>query len=102
MGDTRTMKTTLLWHDSRGGECEAEVKVTYTAHKGYEATLVDPSEPPSVEIQSIVDSYGDSVPDHFMTDEDLMAECLQDYAEYLIEAAEYRAEMRAEALREGW
>lgn len=82
--------TVLGWGDDN----EAKVTVTYIYHRAYADTLEEPGEPENVEIQSI---SGD-VPDSFYGDEDLIAECLADYHDDQIAAAEYRSEQR----KEGW
>lgn len=98
MSRERTFTTTLIWHDSRGGECEAEAKVTYAFHRDFAGDLTDPPEPDSVEILGIIDSYGDHVPDSFLDDEDLKAECFQDWLDDQAAAEEYRAEQRRDDL----
>ena len=97
----RTFKTALIWHDSRGTECTADVRVTYVGRKGYAATLEQPGEDASIEIIKIVDSYGDGVPDRFLEDGDLMVECFEDWRDDELAALEYRAEqMREDRLME--
>lgn len=94
--------TTLFWHDSTGGECEAEVTVHYDRHKGFAGDRTDPPEDASVEITAITGADPD-VPARFYQDENLIAECLEHWAEADASAAEYRAEQRADDLmRERW
>ncbi|WP_347271878.1 hypothetical protein [Rhizorhabdus histidinilytica] len=97
-------KTTLIWHDSRGGECEAECRVTYRGIKGFAGDLTDPPEPDSIEIISIVDVANpkDAVPDHFFEQEELIAECMEDWAASEIEAAEWREQSRRDQLMGGF
>jgi len=97
----RTLSTILIWHDSAGNECEAGAKVVYAIHKGSPQTMVDPACPDMVEIISISPTGIDGdIPDHFLEDDELLEECYQDYLYDKILAAEYRAEQRAEMLRE--
>lgn len=101
---TRTFKTSLMWHDSRGGECEAQVFVTYVGTKGFAGDRTDPPEPASVEIVKIVDANDPSagIPERFLEDEDLIAECFEDWKAEEIEAAEWREQSRRDQLMEGF
>jgi len=65
---------------------EHEVTVTYTYQAGYKGDYYQLPEPPSVEIQSVTPDVGDW--------DGLASEAMQDYADYLADAAEYRAEMQ--------
>ncbi len=94
----RTFSTSLIWHDSRGGECEANVRVSYAFHAGFAGDLTDPPEPASVEITKIVDASGQAVPDHFLTDDALIAECMEDWADNQAAAEEYCADQRRDDL----
>lgn len=92
-----TFKTTVMWHDSRGGECEAEVRVTYVGRHGFPQTLESPAEPPTVEIISIEPLVlGTCIPDDLAERDDLIEECF-DHWRATCEAAE---EARAEDYRE--
>lgn len=94
--------TNLLWHDSRGGEVETRVRVVYSRHAGFKGDMTDPPEAASVEIVSITSEPGGiDVPAHFMDDEDLLAECLADWAEDDVRAAEWRAQSRRDDLLMG-
>lgn len=93
MSRERTFRTSLLWHDSRGGEVEAEVNVTYALHPGYAGDRFNPPEGADVEIIKIVTVDGETiVPDHFTESADLIAECFENEADEADAAAEYRAE----------
>ncbi|ANI79043.1 hypothetical protein [Sphingobium sp. EP60837] len=95
-------KTAIHWLDGEE-EREAYVGVRYTGHKGFRGDHIDPPEPASVEIQEIKVLEGDSpVPDEMYYDDDLLAECLQDWAEEAIEAAEWEAQSRRDRLMEGF
>lgn len=97
MSRERTFTTMHMWHDSVGSECECEVEVTYTFHRGCEATLVDPGEPDSVEVVSVTPIVSDYEPGEI----DLEAfadECMAEYADMLADAADYRAEQRRDDL----
>jgi phage tail protein X len=89
------MTTILCWQED-GEDREACAKVIYTAHKGYAATLVDPSEPASIEIDSIVRTDpGDPIDfARWQYDEELLAECMEDWIDDAIAAEEYRADQR--------
>jgi hypothetical protein len=96
----RSFTTNLMWHDSRGGECEATVRVTYVGTKGFAGDRIDPPEPASIEIVKIVRVADprDSIPDHFTQDGDLIAECFEDWKADEIEAAEWREQSRRDQL----
>lgn len=98
-------KTTVMWHDSAGNECEAEVSVAYERHKGYKGDRIDPPEDDSVEIIEIKQTIAEGdeyrpLPAHLMDDDALLAECKQHWIDDEIAGEEYRAEQRAEMLRE--
>lgn len=89
------MFTTLLWHDSRGGEVETRARVVYSHHNGFRGSHIDPPEPASIEIQSITsEPAGIEIPDQFFEDEELLAECMQDWVEDEAEAKEWLAQSR--------
>lgn len=67
---------------------EQEVTVTYTYQAGYKGDYCQPPEPPTVEIQSVTTAVGDW--------DGLEFEAMQDHADYLADAAEYRAEMQGD------
>lgn len=87
---TNTFTTTVLYHNSVGGEVEQDVAVTYTYHKGWDGGRYadSPPEPDGVEIQSVVPD----VPDACYAD--LVEQCFEDHANYLADAAEWKADMR--------
>lgn len=96
----RSFTTTHMWHNSVGSECECEVEVTYAFHRGCKATLIDPGEPDSVEVISVVPVDGNCEPG----DIDLEAfadECMAEYADMLADAAEWRAAQRRDDLLMG-
>lgn len=99
--------TTIMWHDSTGGEVEAEVRVVYQHHKGSPQTMIDPEEPASVEIISIK-PVDPSVllpadwraGDH---DETLHEECFADWQADQEDIAEWLAQSRRDdRLMEGF
>ena len=106
MSQQYTLKTGTMWHDSAGNEREAEVRVTYTAHRGHAGTMIDPPEPDSVEIVSIVPvDPAVTLPDGYADgdfDDTFFDECLEDYAAEMEEAAEWRAQSRRDALMGGF
>jgi len=81
---TQTFTTTLTLPD----ETEQEVTVTYTYHRGYPASWGEPAEPAAVEIQSVVPDVPDSCYG------DLVEQAFEDHANYLADAAEWKADMR--------
>lgn len=90
MNNRGILFTDLLWHDSRGGEVETRVRVVYNRHKGFSGDQIDPPEDASVEIVSITsEPAGVDIPQHFFDDEELLAECMQDWAEDEIAADEW-------------
>lgn len=102
MSNRGILSTDLLWHDSRGGEIETRVRVVYSYYKGFAGDCTDPPEPASVEIQSITsEPAGVDIPDSFFEDEDLLAECMQDWIASEEDAAEWRAQCRRDDLLMG-
>jgi len=65
-----------------------DVVVIYEYHKGYAGDWIDPANGDMVEIIAVTPDVPASAYD------DLAAEAFEDYAAYLSDAAEYRAEMR--------
>lgn len=96
-----TFKTTVIWHDRRGSECEAEVRVTYVGRKGYPETRIDPAEPATVEITDITPvTPGTYLREGLTEDDELIAECFE-HSEATAEAAEdARADDRRDRLME--
>lgn len=96
------MFTDLLWHDSRGSEVETRVRVVYSRHKGFSGDFTDPPEDASVEIVSIAsEPAGVDIPAHFFESEELLAECMQDWAEDEIAADEWLAQSLRDRLMMG-
>ena len=92
---SRSFKTTLCWSDEHCDVNEVSVVVSYDTYAGYRGDRIDPPEDSHVEITGIVPGIpGTSIPDRFMTDDDLLAECMEDWTNDEIAAAEYRAEQR--------
>jgi hypothetical protein len=81
-----TFKTTI--------NCE-DVEITYDYDKGYPGTYYQPSEPPSVEIVSIMFKGVDVAP-LFEDFEKLESECMENAAEQAKDAAEAEADYRYE------
>ena len=103
MSGRGSFKTSLLWHDSRGSEIEADVRVTYSRSKGFRGDHIDPPEPSSVEIVEIqCADKSVTIPEHFHEDDALLAQCMEDWASEEIEAAESRAEAARDRLMEGF
>ena len=95
MSNRGTFTTTLLWHDSRGGEVETEVRVLYSYDKGYPQTWEEPGEPASVEIIKLTASDPSiTVPEHFYTSEELMQECFEDWQADAEDVREWLAQSR--------
>ena len=96
-----TFKTNVMWHDSCGNECEAEVRVTYVGRKGYPATLTDPEESASVEITDIVPMIpGTYLREGLLEDDGLIEECFEHWSSAAEAAEDARADDRRERLRE--
>jgi hypothetical protein len=98
---TRTLKTWLMWHDSTGSEVECDVLVEYDTFNGFAGDMTDPPEDARIEIVGVtaVDK-SISIPAHAIDEEVLADDCMQDWRDDEIDAAEYRAEHRAEQLRD--
>lgn len=97
-----TFKTNVMWHDSTGGECEAEVRVTYVGRHGFPQTLENPAEPATVEITGIEPLVlGTDLPDDMTERDDLIEECFEHWRDTCEAAEERRAEDHRERLREG-
>lgn len=88
------LKTTLIWHDSTGGEYEAEVTVTYNVTRGYAETSEEPACPDSVEIECIAGAYDMPMPLRFLDDEDLKQECYEDWLDEQARIQDEIADMR--------
>lgn len=103
MSGRGSFKTSLLWHDSRGSEIEADVRVTYSRYAGYKGDHHQPSEPASVEIVEIqCADKSVTVPEHFYEDKALLAECMEDWASEEADAEEWRAQSRRDRLMGGF
>lgn len=86
---THTFQTTVHYMDAATEEDVAtEVTITYRHIKGYPAAWDEPGERDSVEI----DSVAPDVPDACYGD--LVEAAFEDYANYLADAAEWKADMR--------
>lgn len=81
---TQTFTTTITLPD----ETEVEVAATYRHIKGYPVSWDEPGESDSVEIDSVVPD----VPDACYSD--LVDAAYQDHANYLADAAEWKADVR--------
>lgn len=95
-----TLKTMMIWHDSTGSECEAEVYITYVVDPGYAGDRINPPEPASVEIigvSSVIADY--DIPEYAIDHDTLSEACMADWRDEQIAGEEYRAEQRAEMLR---
>jgi hypothetical protein len=94
--------TTLMWHDSRGGEIGVRARVLYSFLKGSEPSFYDPGSPDEIEILSIEPEDRETiVPEHFLTSDELIAECAEDHAAELENAREWRAQCRRDDLLMG-
>jgi hypothetical protein len=101
---SRTLKTTLMWHNSVGSEVECAVLVEYDVDPGYAGDRIDPPQEASVEIigvTPVIPEY--DIPENAIDRDVLAEECMQDWSDDLIAAEEYKAEARAEDRRiAGW
>lgn len=96
------LKTATAWTDAFGEEREALIGVRYTVHKGFRGDHIDPPEPATVEIDDVKVIEGGPLPDDWEAPDELLAECLADWAEEAIEAAEWRAQSRRDQLMGGF
>jgi hypothetical protein len=102
---TQQFKTTLSWDDGDGREYQVPVTVTYRAYPGYAGSQTEPPEGTSVTITDIQAAPEDDsiISDAWFDDEGLIAECMADWRDDQIAAAEYRAEARADdRMQERW
>jgi len=83
------LRTTLVW-DEPDASHVAPVTVSYTVSPGYPADMTDPGASDTVEITGI--AAGRPVPDRFLHDPDLLAECLADWRDDQMRAADDAAE----------
>lgn len=97
-----TFKTNVMWHDSRGNECEAEVRVTYVGRHGFPETRENPAEPATVEITDITPTIpGTFLREGLTEDDGLIEECFEHWRDTCEAAEEARAEDHREMLRLG-
>lgn len=95
--------TTLAWEDANGDEISADVRVIYGRDKGYRGDLTSPPEEASVWIDEILPADKSiAIPERFFEDDDLIAECMEDWADDEIAAAEWREQSRRDRLMEGF
>lgn len=96
-----TFKTTVMWHDSRGGECEAEVRVTYVGRHGFPQTMESPAEPATVEITDITPLIaGTFLREGLLEDDCLIEECFEHWRATCEAAEEQRADEWRERMME--
>jgi len=87
-----TFKTTVLLND---GDIEVPVRVVYSRYAGFRGSMEQPPEDASVEIVSITETDpAILLPAHYEADDNLIAECMQDWADEAEDAAEWRAQCR--------
>lgn len=95
----RGVLTTSILIEDELGETEYDVRVLYDRAPGFRGTYYQPAEPSSVEIIEITPKdQSIAVPEHFYTDDGLLAECMADWAEEIEDAAEWRAQDRRDRL----
>lgn len=94
-------KTSHIWHDGVGNECECAVIVEYDRYKGFAGDRIDPPEPAHVEFIGMtpVDPSYD-IPAASIDHDAIVEECMQHWTDDEIAGQESRAEQRAEMLRE--
>lgn len=97
----RNFTTTIMWHDSRGGECFCEVEVAYEPTRGYVGSRDEPGEPDRVEIIHIEPLHaGDELPTDSgvgsAIDDCMLDECFEHWQAEQDEAAERKAEQRVD------
>lgn len=97
-----TFTTNVMWHDSAGNECEAEVRLTYVGRHGFPQTLESPAGSATVEITVIEPTISDvELPEGLFERDDLIEECFEHWRDTCEAAEERRAEDHRERLREG-
>jgi len=92
------LKTTLIWHDSRGGEHESDVEVEYDRYPGFAGDMTDPPHDATIEVIGITSR--DEIPPTYIDLADFSDECMQHWAEQDEVDRERAAEDRAERARE--
>lgn len=97
---------TTIQISSGHAEYETEIEVDYTVHRGCRATYTQPGEEDTAEIASIkvlnTDGSWWAAPflgDLLQNDDEILADCMQDWIEREIYAEEQRAEIRREDLQ---
>lgn len=101
---TYKFKTSHIWYDGTGSECECAVIVEYDRYIGFAGDLTDPPEPASVEFIGMtpVDPSYD-IPESSIDHAVLAEECMEDWADDDARHEEYRADAaRDDAMMEGW
>jgi len=100
MSDRGSFSTSITIEDELG-ETDYDVRVIYDRYPGFPGDRIDPPEDASVEIIEITPADKSiTVPEHFYEDDALIAECMENWQDECERAAEYKAEARAEMLRE--
>lgn len=98
MSGRGSFSTTLAWQVG-DEDFEADVRVTYSRYAGYRGSYYEPPEEASAEIVEIEPADPTvRIPEHFYTDDDLLAECMADWREEIEEAREWRAQARRDDL----
>lgn len=101
MSERGSFATSIPIEDEMDGQADHDVRVTYSRYEGYRGDYYQPPEDPSVEILEIVPADKSIiVPSYFYEDDGLIAECMENWQDECERAAEYKAEARAEMLRE--
>lgn len=101
MTDRGSFTTSITIEDEMDGGADYDVRVTYSRYAGYKGDYYQPPEDPSVEILEIVPADKSIiVPSHFYEDDGMIAECMEDWRDDCERAEEYKAEARADMLRE--
>ena len=95
---THSFKSTAMWHDSVGNECECEVLVEYDRFAGYNGDSVNPPEESRVEVIGVTPVVADyDIPSNAIDLEAYAEECDQHWADEIAAAADARGEAQRDA-----
>lgn len=92
---SHTFKSTAIWHDSAGNECECEVIVEYDRYTGFDGDRINPPEEARVEVIGITPVIAEyDIPANAIDLDAYAEDCMADWTDDAIAAAESRADAR--------